>query len=211
MYSTFPEPPNKRAHVFIDGQNLYHCAMEAFDYNYPNYDVFALSKLICQQQKWDLSKICFYTGVPRQDDDAFWNSFWVKKLAGMGRHGIHIVARPLRYREKEIRLIDGSQLTKTVGQEKGIDVRMALDIIRGALEKHFDVALVLSQDQDLSEVADEIKIIAKQQKRWINMASAFPVSSLSKNTRGINKTDWIKIDRAMYDACLDLNDYRTSR
>jgi hypothetical protein len=26
--------------------------------------------------------------------------------------------------------------------------------------------------------------------------------------RGINGTDWIKIDRATYDACLDARDYR---
>jgi hypothetical protein len=30
----------------------------------------------------------------------------------------------------------------------------------------------------------------------------------SRNTRGINKTDWIKIDRQLYDSCLDPNDYR---
>jgi hypothetical protein len=40
------------------------------------------------------------------------------------------------------------------------------------------------------------------------MASAFPFSPASPNRRGINGTDWIKIDRATYDACLDSRDYR---
>lgn len=203
------EPTRKRAHVFIDGQNLYHCAKEAFNYTYPNYDVLALSKLVCEQNKWDLSKVCFYTGVPKANDDVFWNSYWAKKLSGMGRRGIKIFTRSLRYQEKIIKLGDGTSLTVTLGQEKGIDVRIALDIIRGALDNRFDVALVFSQDQDLSEVADEIKIIAVQQKRWILMASAFPVSPSTVNTRGIDKTDWIKIDRAMYDTCLDPIDYRS--
>jgi len=35
------------------------------------------------------------------------------------------------------------------------------------------------------------------------MASAYPFS-----VRGVNKTDWIQIDRATYDACLDGRDYR---
>jgi len=209
MYSTFPEPANKRVHIYIDGQNLYHSAMEVFGYNHPNYDVLALSKLICQQQKWDLCKVWFYTGVPKPEKDSFWHSFWVKKLAGMGRRGIHLFTRQLRYQEKKIKLSDGIEYTTPISQEKGIDVRIALDVIRGALDNRFDVALILSQDQDLSEVADEIKIISKQQKRWINMASAFPVSALSKNKRGINNTDWIEIDRTMYDACLDPNDYRS--
>jgi hypothetical protein len=30
----------------------------------------------------------------------------------------------------------------------------------------------------------------------------------SVNQRGINGTEWIPIDRALYDACLDSNDYR---
>jgi len=64
---------------------------------------------------------------------------------------------------------------------------------------------------DGQKVADEIRQIAKRQVRWIKMASAFPVSPASQNRRGINGTDWIKIDRATYDACLDARDYRPKR
>ena len=32
----------KRAVAFVDVQNLYHAAREAFGYTYPNYDVSAL-------------------------------------------------------------------------------------------------------------------------------------------------------------------------
>jgi hypothetical protein len=40
------------------------------------------------------------------------------------------------------------------------------------------------------------------------VASAFPVSLLSRNIRGIDRTDWISIERAAYDACVDRRDYR---
>jgi hypothetical protein len=59
------------------------------------------------------------------------------------------------------------------------------------------VGLVLSQDQDRSEVADEIRMIAREQNRWIKLACAFPSSPMSRNRRGIDKTDWIRI-RAAY-------------
>ena len=94
------------------------------------------------------------------------------------------------------------------GEEKGIDVRIALDIIRLAHRQEFDVALIFSQDQDLSEVADEIRAIAREQNRWIKVASAFPFSPTTRNRRGIEKTDWIKVDRVTYDDCLDRRDYR---
>ena len=94
------------------------------------------------------------------------------------------------------------------GEEKGIDVRIALDVIRLAHRQAYDVALVLSQDQDLSEVAEEIRAIAREQGRWIKIASAFPFSPTTRNRRGIAKTDWVRIDRAIYDTCLDRRDYR---
>jgi hypothetical protein len=36
------EPQRKRVVSFIDGQNLFYAAREAFGYTYPNYDVSAL-------------------------------------------------------------------------------------------------------------------------------------------------------------------------
>ena len=87
-------------------------------------------------------------------------------------------------------------------------MRIALDVIALAHRREYDVALVMSQDQDLSEVAEEIRTIAREQRRWLKIASAFPQSPTSRNRRGINKTDWIRIDRAFYDQCLDRRDYR---
>ncbi len=75
----------------------------------------------------------------------------------------------------------------------------------------YDVALIFSQDQDLSEATDEIITISKEEKRWIKVASAFPSGPRTQNKRGINKTDWIEIHRADYDKCLDPKDYRNER
>jgi hypothetical protein len=118
-----------------------------------------------------------------------------------------VFSRPLRYRNQTIRLPDGHSHTFLVGQEKGVDVRLALDIASLAYKRVYDIALVMSQDQDLSEMADEIREIARQQDRWLKMASAFPSSPAGQNRR-VNGTDWVKIDRATSDGCLDTHDYR---
>ena len=86
--------------------------------------------------------------------------------------------------------------------------RIALDIVHAVRANLCDVALVFSQDQDLSEVADEVRAISTDQGRWFKIASAYPFSPTTTNKRGINKTDWIRIDRATYDACIDPADYR---
>lgn len=129
----------------------------------------------------------------------------------MGRQGVHVFSRHLRYRNKTMRLPDGTTYTFLVGEEKGIDVRLALDVVRAVRRAECSVVLIFSQDQDLSEVADEIRVMAREQGHWVKIASAFPFSPTSSNRRGINKTDWIQIDRATYDACLDHRDYRPPR
>ena len=180
------EPDPKRAVVFIDGQNLYRCAKDAFGHYHPNYDVKKLSERICQDKNWELKQIRFYTGVPDPTDNAPWHQFWSAKLAYLGKIGVHVYSRSLRYRNEVIKLSDGTSKTILVGREKGIDVRIALDIVRLAHRRDYDVALVFSQDQDLSEAADEVKVISTEQDRWIKISSAFPVSPTTKNTRGIN-------------------------
>jgi uncharacterized LabA/DUF88 family protein len=202
------EPAAKRAVAFFDGQNLYHSARAAFGHSYPNYDVQALAEMICREKRWKLLRTCFYTGIPDPSDNLFWNRFWLEKLAAMGRKGIHVFSRPLQYHKKTLELPDGTSYSFLAGEEKGIDVRIALDVIRMAHRKEYDVALLFSQDQDLSEVADEIRAIAREQGRWIKIASAYPSSRLARNRRGINKTDWLPIDQETYDACLDRRDYR---
>lgn len=205
------EPTAKRTVAFFDGQNLFHAAREAFGYTYPNYDPVCLAHAICQSKSWQLKQVRFYTGIPDLSDNPFWHQFWAAKLRFLSWRGVLVFSRTLRYRNQRVRLPDGTEHTFLAGEEKGIDVRIAIDVIRLAHRNEYDVALIFSQDQDLSEVAEEVRAIAREQNRWIKVASAFPISPTSRNRRGIEKTDWIPIDRATYDACLDRRDYRPRR
>jgi uncharacterized LabA/DUF88 family protein len=202
------EPDIKRAVAFVDGQNLFHCAKYAFGVGYPSYDPLLLAKAVCVHKNWQFQELYFYTGIPDGSDNHFWNHFWSAKLAVLGTRGVKTFSRPLKYNPKQIRQRDGSTATVLVGQEKGIDIRIALDVVRLAREGEYDVALIFSQDQDLSEAVDEVREISITQDRWIRVACAFPYSAACKHFRGINKTEWIQIDNAMYDACVDPNDYR---
>ena len=205
------EPASKRVVAFFDGQNLFHAAKKAFGHLFPSYDPSLLASEVARRQGWILAETRFYTGVPEARDDSFWNGFWVPKLRGMAWSGVHTFSRPLRYHSQLIALPGGGTAQARVEHEKGIDVRIALDVVRLAHRGAYDVGLNFSQDQDLSEAADEVRTIAREQRRWIKLACAFPASSASSNRRGIDKTDWIALDRALYDACLDPRDYRPKR
>lgn len=85
----------------------------------------------------------------------------------MGRQGVMVFTRRLQYLNRSVTLPDGTRQTIRLGEEKGIDVRIALDMLRLAHRRSYDVAVLFSQDQDLSEVAKEIRLVAREQKRWI--------------------------------------------
>lgn len=204
------EPPFKRVIAYIDGQNLFNSVKEAFGYHYPNYDIKKLVENVSRTIDGEIKKICFYTGIPEESVDPDRYHFWVAKLASMGRKGITTFSRKLKYSNQKA-ILNGTISSVLFGREKGIDIRIALDMVKGALNDEYDVALIFSQDQDLTEAVDEIKSIAVKESRWLNVKCAFPVSPVSRNKRGINKTDWIKIDRAAYDHCIDPYDYRKKK
>lgn len=197
----------------MDGQNLYRSIKAAFGCSHPNYNLHKLSaKLISLKPGWQLKQIRFYTGIPEKKHDLLWHGFWAKKLSAMGKiQGTYIFTRDLKYREQKVKDSCGVEHTGFGAVEKGIDVRIALDIIRLAHKKEYDVALILSQDQDLSEAADEIKCISDEQDRYIFVTSAYPESPVYNNRRGINNTAWFPFDKAFYDDCIDPRDYRDSR
>ncbi|MEK7331470.1 MAG: NYN domain-containing protein [Candidatus Eisenbacteria bacterium] len=191
----------------MDGQNLFHAARDAFGYRVPNFDPRRMAERLASGQGWRLDGVRFYTGLPSAAHNPKWHSLWQRRLATMGTRGIEVFAKPLRYRRVGAPSSKGDPVRILVGEEKGIDVRIAIDIIRLAHSRAYDVALVFSQDQDLAGVAAEIRSIASEQRRWIKIASAFPVGPASTNIRGIDRTDWIPIDRTLYDDCLDPRNY----
>ena len=202
------EPQVKRAVSFFDGQNLFHHAKAAFGHTHPNYDPIKLAAAVCEMNGWITHQVRFYTGVPDPRRDGRWHAYWTRRLMAMRRASIHVTSRPLRYHPETIAAQDGSTQRVLVPREKGIDLRLALDLVSMARTGQFDVALVFSQDQDLAEVAAEVRAIARSTGRWLKIASAYPRSATATSSRGINRTDWIPLDRHYYDACLDPLDYR---
>lgn len=129
-----------------------------------------------------------------------WHVYWSRRLTAVRRAGVVVTSRTLRYRVERVRLPDGTVHEIPVEREKGIDLRLGLD-----------VAIVFSQDQDLAEVAREVRDISRSAERWLKVVSASPHGANAASTRGIDRTDWLRMDREFYDACLNPRDYRPRR
>lgn len=198
----------KYAMAFIDGQNLFQHAKDAFGHHHPNYDPIKLHHAVCAHHGWQPNLVRFYTGIPSKQESPMWGGYWERRLLQMKRTGIHTTTRPLRYRKTAEVDAAGNQIIVTTPQEKGIDVRLALDIVSTARSRQWDVAVIFSQDQDLAEVVLEVREIAKEQNRWLEICCPFPYGPAATSGRGINNTQWFKMDETFYNACLDPADYR---
>ena len=207
----FAEPPVKYAMAFFDGQNLYRHAKDAFGHHHPNYDPVKLHAAVCAAHGWTPNLVRFYTGVPSRQISPMWAGYWSNRVIALKRAGVAVTTRPIRYHTEVVKGADGIETPVTTPQEKGVDVRLALDLVSCARRREFNVAVIYSQDQDLCEVVQEVKAISVEQQRWIKIACAFPAGPNATSRRGIDQTDWIKMDRKFYDACLDPRDYRPSR
>ena len=185
-----------RTLVFIDGQNLYRLALRAYGggypYHWPSYDVMKLALvLVSRVPGRTLVEVRFYTGVPTRSQDADWHGFWNNKLRALQRQGVIVYRQDLSVR----------------GQEKGIDVRLAAELVQATAEQLYDLAIIVSQDADLAPAVALAREIAQGQNRSLDFESAFPPVPGRRNF-GIPNTTWVSIDKATYDSCLDPADYR---
>jgi uncharacterized LabA/DUF88 family protein len=204
-------PEKQYAMAFFDGQNLFRHAKDAFGHFHPNYDPIKLHAAVCAQHGWTSNLVRFYTGVPNAIEDAMWTAYWSNRVLAMKRTGIVVTTRPIRYHKETIVEADGAERVITTPQEKGIDVRLALDLVARARTREYQVAVIYSQDQDLCEVVQEVKQIAAEQGRQITLACAYPVGPKATYRRGIDKTVWFGMDETFYNACLDPHDYRPKK
>jgi hypothetical protein len=184
--------------------------MAAFGHHYPNYHPKKLHEAVCKANGWTPNAVRFYTGVPDSKRDFEGAATWSNRILAMKRSGVITTTRPLRYRAREVES-DGGTETIWVPQEKGIDVRIALDIISCAITDQYQVAVIYSQDQDLCEVIQDVKKIAAKTGKTIELACAFPDGPNASFRRGIAGIPWFKMDETFYNACLDTHDYRPKR
>ena len=63
------EPSVKRVIGFVDGQNVFYAAKQAFGYSHPNFDPKLLTEVVAAAHGWTPVGTRFYTGVPDQVDN----------------------------------------------------------------------------------------------------------------------------------------------
>lgn len=155
-----------RVVLFIDGQNLYHRCKDHF--GWPWIDPRALGEALVEEDRARyganshvLAGVRYYTGIhdpTRRPKD---HAAMARRLEAYRRAGVQVFPITLRYDA------DGR------GREKGVDVRIALDLTRLGTKGLYDVAIIVSEDSDLDEAAKEVYAL-RDEERWVAVENALP-------------------------------------
>ncbi len=94
------------------------------------------------------------------------------------------------------------------GREKGIDLRIGLDMLRLARHGEYDVAVLVSQDTDLNQAVDELMDLRRELDRWLVVENAFPYSTTSGRPKFRLRScaRWHVIDEATFQRIRDDTD-----
>lgn len=144
-----------RVVVFVDYQNLHGWAKRCFLPRgcHPadgHVDPLRLSEHLVGRRKnrSTLQQVRIYRGVPVPDHEPKSAAANERQAAAWSRSPlVDLHRRPLRYPASWTDKRPGYRADRP--QEKGVDVELAVDLVRLAMQKWFDAAIVVSDDTDL--------------------------------------------------------------
>jgi uncharacterized LabA/DUF88 family protein len=146
---------NERIAVFIDGSNLYFKLRSPYvDIKHLiKFDYKGLIKWLAQDR--DLVHLGYYVGVVRAEKDNKRNQVLRKQQQRLFSH-LTCPAQNFIIKKGYILGNDG------IYHEKGVDVQLSVDLLVGAYEDSYDVAIVISSDTDLLPAIKKVKILGKK-------------------------------------------------
>lgn len=198
--------PEERLVLFVNAQNFYHGAREAFltpsDWHvYGQFKPIDLANLICSRPPpgvtRSLQEVRIYTGRPDATKDPRTYGAHMKQCQSWERAGAKVITRTLRY---------SPDWPDTPAQEKGIDVALAVDFIALAIDGEYDVGVIASSDTDLTPALEFVH------DRYVGMRCievAAWTSPWSRRRLSIPGAHiWCYwLDENDYDSVADLTDY----
>lgn|SRR3989338_291731 len=176
----------ERVSIFIDGSNFYHLVLKKLGIKEAEFDFDKFAAfLVDGRQSPKMSKRFYIGTVPEKEGDLKTKEAMSKQTSlftELKKNGWEIKTSKLRRRIEEIfidnRVTDYKNLQKFGIQkiqferfrEKGIDVKLATDLIVGAVDDQYDTAIVVSSDSDLIPAIDWVRHRKKKKVEYLGFS-----------------------------------------
>jgi uncharacterized LabA/DUF88 family protein len=206
----------KKAILFVDANNFYHNIKSWFQ---PSHvDITKISELISKEKNLEISEIRWYVSMPSMEDNPLVYKNQRAFLGNLEKKGVKIITRKLqRLSTKELKkkredILDSWNLCKVCKpiveasfldiadhnqKEKGIDVWIAIDMVKEAMNENIDCAILISGDADfvpafslINEVGKEVLSSFVPRGYSNELRQKFPYLILTKEKLNKCLRDW---------------------
>jgi uncharacterized LabA/DUF88 family protein len=173
---------SKRVAIYIDGSNLYYKLKDLDIKNITYFEYGNMTKQLAREDRTVVAKRYYIGAVRAKGGD--------KKAIKMQEDQVRLFNH-LRSKLEGFNVKLG-YLMKNDGvyHEKGVDVKIAVDLLVGAYENMYDTAILISSDTDLIPAIQKIKRLGKEVE-YVGFSHK-PSYGLIKNateTRLLTKSD----------------------
>ena len=210
----------KKTILFVDANNWYHNLKK--DYKPSDIDITKISKLISEKIKLNIIEIRWYTSMPNIKDNPLTYKRQRAFLGSLEKRGVKIITRKLQklstkeLKHKRKELLDSWDLCEVCKpiveesfldiaehnqKEKGIDVWIAIDMVKEALQGNIDCCVLISGDADFVPAFNLVKELNKE------ILSVFIPKGYSNELR--QKFPYYILKKEDLNKCL--NDYKLSK
>ncbi len=198
----------ERISIYVDGGNFYHLVIKKLNIRENEFDFSAFVNLLVDGRVVGENCKRFYKGSVREKEGDAQSkklmSEQTKLFTTLKKEGWDIKTSKLRTRIEELvidnRVVDYQRLN-SLGiekiqaermREKGIDVKIATDLIVGAIDDKYDTAILVSSDSDLVPAIDWVRNRTKKKIEYIGF-SIQDIEDANKSTKPLmmmfGKTD----------------------
>ncbi len=194
--------------VLIDGSNFYHLVLKKLSINELQFDFEKFATFLANGRKISNTGKRFYIGTVREIEGdkrtkeamskqtSLFTELWDLKW--------EVRTSKLRIKKEEIMIdnrVENWEKIQELGiqkirferlREKGIDVKLATDLIVGAVDDQYDTAILISSDSDLLPAVDWIRHRKKKKVEYIGFSipdEIVPANSTNPSLSLIAKTD----------------------
>src|SRR3989344_7131692 len=171
----------RKAILFIDANNWYHNLKNWFKPS--SIDIKKLSEFISKKMSINITEIRWYTSMPDIGDNPLIYKNQRAFLGNLEKQGVKIITRKLQklstkeIKKKREELLNSWDLCKVCKpiveesfldiadnhqKEKGIDVWIAIDMVKEAINENLDCAVLISGDADFVPALNLVKEVGKE-------------------------------------------------
>lgn len=197
----------ERVSIYIDSGNFYHLVLRKLGFSEAEFDFEKFAYFLARERIVIEKGKRFYVGTVRELENVHETktamAAQTKLFSYLKSNNWEIKTSKLRTRQERItvddRVVDFQKL-KTAGfshieysrsREKGIDVKLAVDLLVGALDDKYDTAIVASSDTDLVPAIDIVRHRFKKKIEYVGFSipQEFEDRSTRPTKRMIYATD----------------------